>query len=535
MRVAKDATLAAVQAARAQEAREDFIDSVQAVIDEGAKLKRGADGKIDPKEKAAWLRRGVAVWRARLASLPDPNPPALRVEVDAIEAATEANDMEAVSTHSRRLFEAWKDYGVSRATFLIHKATAPFCMRLRDDMLIDLEAIQQELGRLEASADLQRWDAERDRLRRRVDATPDLAERMTPDCLNVLVDLSGSAYRLRNEIVSAMWSATPLPETTKREIATEFGSVLTPEALANMRRDTRALSVTIVTPEAERYVEREIEFNIGNLGPNWGPSVMLTIDFGDGQQTSVNAEELPKKPLIHRYKSDKPAKVVVTAAELPSSGPPEVDAQSAGRRQSRILLFLLARLILAQTCRLFVQRAVRPCASARQSSVFLALPVEEIGLRRRELRLRGSLCAWLRGERRRQPSGGKARRIRAHQGVARGSLFQTYALAVAVARLTENPVEHAAATLAAADAEGETSLRRALRSWPCATRRRMDTHLRRRLASKSAAKITMGQPNKGRLATQFHKLCSNPTNFGSFRPINCKSESRIMRLRRSGI
>ena len=330
LRVAKDATLAAVQAARAQEAREDSIDSVQAVIDEGAKLKRGADGKIDPKEKAAWLRRGVAVWRARLASLPDPNPPALRVEVDAIEAATEANDMEAVSTHSRRLFEAWKDYGVSRATFLIHKATAPFCMRLRDDMLIDLEAIQQELGRLEASADLQRWDAERDRLRRRVDATPDLAERMTPDCLNVLVDLSGSAYRLRNEIVSAMWSATPLPETTKREIATEFGSVLTPEALANMRRDTRALSVTIVTPEAERYVEREIEFNIGNLGPNWGPSVMLTIDFGDGQQTSVNAEELPKKPLIHRYKSDKPAKVVVTAAELPSSGPPESTRKALG-------------------------------------------------------------------------------------------------------------------------------------------------------------------------------------------------------------
>jgi len=111
--------------------------------------------------------------------------------------------------------------------------------------------------------------------------------------------------------------------------------------------------------------------------------------------------------------------------------------------------------------------------------------------------------------------------------LARGSLFQTYALAVAVARLTENPVEHAAATLAAADAEGETSLRRALRSWPWATRRRIDTHLRRLLASKSAAKITMGQPNKGRLATQFHKLCSNPTNFGSFRPINCESESRI--------
>ena len=39
--------------------------------------------------------------------------------------------------------------------------------------------------------------------------------------------------------------------------------------------------------------------------------------------------------------------------------------------------------------------------------------------------------------------------------LARGTLLQTYALAVAVARLTEHPVEHAAATLAAADAGGK--------------------------------------------------------------------------------
>ncbi len=110
--------------------------------------------------------------------------------------------------------------------------------------------------------------------------------------------------------------------------------------------------------------------------------------------------------------------------------------------------------------------------------------------------------------------------------LARGSLLQTYALAAAVARLTENPVQHVAATLAVADDEGEASLRRALRSWPQATRRRIDAHLRRLLASESAAKFTAGRANRGRLATQFHKLCSNPTNFGSFRPINCESESR---------
>jgi hypothetical protein len=83
--------------------------------------------------------------------------------------------------------------------------------------------------------------------------------------------------------------------------------------------------------------------------------------------------------------------------------------------------------------------------------------------------------------------------------LARGSLLQTYALAVAVARLTENLVAHAATTLAAADAEGEASLRRVLRSWPWATRRRIDTHLRRLLAANSATKLTVGQPKAARL------------------------------------
>jgi hypothetical protein len=82
--------------------------------------------------------------------------------------------------------------------------------------------------------------------------------------------------------------------------------------------------------------------------------------------------------------------------------------------------------------------------------------------------------------------------------LARGSLLQTWGLAVAVARLTESPVEHAAEALAAADAEGETSLRRVLRTWPWATRRRIYAHLRRLLAVESAAKTTSaGQTGGG--------------------------------------
>ena len=80
--------------------------------------------------------------------------------------------------------------------------------------------------------------------------------------------------------------------------------------------------------------------------------------------------------------------------------------------------------------------------------------------------------------------------------LASGSLLQNYALAVAMARLTENPVEHVAEALAAADAEGETSLRQVLRSWPLTTRRRIYAQSRRLLAVKSAEKLLWSRPKR---------------------------------------
>jgi len=80
--------------------------------------------------------------------------------------------------------------------------------------------------------------------------------------------------------------------------------------------------------------------------------------------------------------------------------------------------------------------------------------------------------------------------------LACGSLLQNYALAVGVARLTENPIEQAAAALVAADAEGETRLRRVLGSWPWVTRRRIDAQLRRFMVSSSLAK---NASDRGRL------------------------------------
>jgi hypothetical protein len=340
LRSAKDAVIAGVEAAGAQEAREDSLETVQAVIDEGAKLKRGPDGKTDIKEKIALQRRIVDAWRNRLATLPGPNPPTLVAEIEAMEKALDANDLETFRTGMLRLRDQWSAYRSSRAETLNAKAAAPFCLRVRGDLVIGLEAARQSSRLLEGDPDIMRWEGELDRLRIATDATPDVAEKMGPDCIKSLVGLSRDLGRLRNEIWSAMWNAATLPDATRKELAGQLGAMLTPQALANLTTATRQLSIEVETPKEERYAERPIEFKIGNLGPNWGPGVLLGIDFGDAQRAFASAEELRQKLLTHAYASPKTVKLIsVVAADSfkPGTLEPARKLFGEGRLESLVI------------------------------------------------------------------------------------------------------------------------------------------------------------------------------------------------------
>jgi len=302
--------------AEAQEEKEDSIAGIQKIIDEGAKLPRGADGKIDAKAKIAWLRRGVAAWRERLATLPDPNPPALLTELDALEQAIDAGNLDAVSTHTRGLFEQWASYGSARATSMILKASAPFCLRLRDDTLVSLEATQQTMRRLEGNSSFKKWEGELDRLRMKTQSAPDTVAKMPINCLDVMGELFESAYKVSNEVTSAMWSTATLPETTKHELAVDLGSTLTPEVLQSLISDTRPLHIEVTTPTEERYVGRQIEFRIGNIEPVWGLGVSVRIDFGDGHYKTQTAEDLRKNNSVtHAYAEPRSYTLAVVAAE----------------------------------------------------------------------------------------------------------------------------------------------------------------------------------------------------------------------------
>lgn len=61
--------------------------------------------------------------------------------------------------------------------------------------------------------------------------------------------------------------------------------------------------------------------------------------------------------------------------------------------------------------------------------------------------------------------------------LAQGSLLQSFALAIGIGRLAEDPVGQAIAVLLAGDADGQVRLRDVLRSWPLSLRRRISARL----------------------------------------------------------
>jgi hypothetical protein len=115
------------------------------------------------------------------------------------------------------------------------------------------------------------------------------------------------------------------------------------------------------------------------------------------------------------------------------------------------------------------------------------------------------------------------------EALARGSLLQNYALSVGLARLIENPVEHAAMALLAADAEGKSRLRRVLSSWPSGMRRRISVHLRRLMDQISAASLASERRRSGRPPRSSTNYARVPQFMNQFVPQIMNQNPEIMR------
>lgn len=293
-RAAQESALAAVAAARAGAEAEDSIDAIQSVVDQGATLPRGADGKILPEARFVWLQQVGAAWRARLASFPEPNPPALLSALDSFDQALAARNLDDISTRLHSLTEQWRRYSTDRAIKLINRALAPICLSLREDIFVSIEAIRENLQALGTHPRLQDWENQLEALRMQAAATPDTEEGMNNRSLAEFAEVYGSVFAFSNQVSSAQWDRVALSPSARLWLVAELGSTLAQSTMENLRSAERVLRFNVLTPAEEQYAGRALRFQIANLDPAWKHGVQLQVSFGDGATLTFNAEELAR-------------------------------------------------------------------------------------------------------------------------------------------------------------------------------------------------------------------------------------------------
>ena len=288
----QELALAAAAAARTQEEAEDSIAPIQQVIDQGGALPKDSAGKILPEAKFAWLQQVAGAWRARLSSFPEPNPPVLITALQAFEQAIAGRNLDDISARLRTLLDQWQHYSTDRALQQIHRAMAPFCMSLREDIFTTIETTRQNLHDLGAHPQLIDWENRLEALRMRAAATPESVERMEAGSLEELSVLSSSVSAFSNEVSSAQWDRATLSPSAKRWLVGELGGTLTQSTMDNLLAEVRVLGIRVLTPPDEHYAGRELRLGVTNLDPAWKHGVQVRLDFGDGAAQTLNAEDL---------------------------------------------------------------------------------------------------------------------------------------------------------------------------------------------------------------------------------------------------
>ncbi len=236
--------------------------------------------KPDEAMRRAYLLRIVSGWRAHLQLVPDPKErQALGARVDALEKALHGSDLKSAAAPMKALETAWSDYVPRRLAQVSSVAAAPICEAWRADLRRRLDDIEQGM-RLVGTSALPAWDSQLGQLR-----LAQIGIRQG-DC-NAVIALGRQALALDNDVFAASLADAPIPPDAKLGAA-ETSSVAAAITLARkLLIEPRPLTITVVTPEEERYAGRQIVFRIGNLDPVWQAGVSVGINFADGSPPLV--------------------------------------------------------------------------------------------------------------------------------------------------------------------------------------------------------------------------------------------------------
>ena len=307
------------------------LQAVVAVVDERTSLKRveAALDELTPDvPKEVGISRVLNRWRETVASVEETELREQLIEkVVNMETLLEKGDLKAMGPAFQGLQEDWMGYQEEQTEQAMAAEIAPYCqqqtLRLRSQHLASVEALallQPHPGVSGLEADLDLIDAELE------------AGFSGADCLNPLTARSAELLQIGDRLFSTYLLVAKLtPES--RLASAEYSETAAAITLARrLMHEPWPLRLELRTPPEEIQVDRQVAFEVGDLGPSWGPGTSIRIDFGDGSAPLLrNAEEVRQEPLLqHRYPRPQRAEVRIVATQRTSEGIFEPRGETVG-------------------------------------------------------------------------------------------------------------------------------------------------------------------------------------------------------------
>ena len=223
-----------------------------------------------------------------------------------------SGNLSATSDVFRQLTTNWSDDQRERMIQAKNKMFTPYCKK-------DLVVLWQEfvitsiaLTLLQPNPMVAGVEEELDRIRFRLEKTPTGAE-----CLNYIIDLHEKLLRVGNKLFNAALMVANIRPQDRLAAALRSESEESIVLAERLMREPWPIHVAPRTPADERYTDRNLVLEIGNINSAWGPGTIIQIDFGDGSPAlTKNAEEVRKAGVIsHRYPDSGNFRFRVTALD----------------------------------------------------------------------------------------------------------------------------------------------------------------------------------------------------------------------------
>jgi hypothetical protein len=163
--------------------------------------------------------------------------------------------------------------------------------------------------------------------------------------LGPVIDNGQDILAVSREVFTDVIADVPIPPQTRLDAAQTSGIANAIVLAQRLMAEPRDVKLTVTTPEADRIAGQPIFFALNGLDPDWGNSVGVMIDWGDGTTPFVSdAEKLRQGQTIeHIYATVQTVLPIVLARDRVSPGTSGSITQSAVPEMGRSSADLFVR------------------------------------------------------------------------------------------------------------------------------------------------------------------------------------------------